>query len=394
MIDPKATDFGYINVIINNNSDAPVSAIFSEERAIPYVSEVENFQIALTRLKVPSSSIPLFQFANLDIVGNSPYWVALALGPSLNGGGATPPIFRNVIWEQQRAHDQKRFVYSYTAFLNMINKALGLLWDDARNAGGNPWGLGGYNTSTAPFFQLENNSPAITMNLPSNALEPYGTPFYRFDAAGVEQPTNIHLFMSPQLYMFFAGFPTYYYGITGALNDPRLAYDMTIKLDTWKLSQNKTTINGSGTLVTNRLNMKYYPDYTSLHLWQQLSRIFIVSNMPIQFEALASKDDNGVPRTIEMLQDFEIPPNDTGIQKENIYYFAQGPPRFHNFKVTGELRRLDLQFYFQMSDLSIYPINVLPGFEISAKVLLERRLNQHLKMYHTEDPGNRYTGLM
>lgn len=375
-IDAKASDFNYTNVIMNNPGPQIVTADYYEERRIPFIGDMESYQIAITRIKIPTSSIPLFEFQH-----NS-YYVSFTLGPD-----NTNPITVPVSYYLVKSRDKQDFVWNYSDFLNMVNLALSDLWAQAV---ANP----AYNIDPSlanfpPYFLLQEASPFVQLILPYDNAEPFGTPFHRFSATSPPPSemlaTNINLFMSGQLYYFFSGFPSYSYRPEGATGDVNLMNRFIFYPQ--KLQEGLTTLQTMGTdpAYATRTAITVFPDYSFLYLWQKLSRVFVTSAMPIHFEALSVRGDQGEARTIQMLNDWEVSPTADGRQREYINFAVQGEPRWHNFTNTGPLTILHLQFHLQLSDLTTMPLEILPGFEVSTKILFQRRWSTAIKQYSEEE---------
>ena len=195
--------------------------------------------------------------------------------------------------------------------------------------------------------------------------------------------------MSQKLYSFFAGYSSFFYGNAGA-GDPRLAHRFEfVEGELFDSTKTTTTL---GTEYADIEMIRYYPNYSFLYLWQHLSRILILSNMPIQKEAVAIRADNGNAKTLEILNDFEIPPTADGKLKESVFFFPAGELRWSNFKASGPLKRLDIQLFIQLRNGNIIPLRLLPNTEASIKFSIKRRKTKKYYRYGIDDKAT--TGIL
>ena len=154
-IDDKASDFGYINLFLNNSTDQEVTALYQEDRNIPYLEQMELYKIAVSRFKVPTASLPLFEFEEVPTTGQSPYWVALTQGPNNDN-----PLYENVVYTNQRANTgNEKYIYDYQSFLDMVNTALRKLWVQAI-------GDATYNVSlVGAKIRTQENAPSLVLKI-------------------------------------------------------------------------------------------------------------------------------------------------------------------------------------------------------------------------------------
>ena len=130
-------------------------------------------------------------------------------------------------------------------------------------------------------------------------------------------------------------------------------------------------------------------DFSSLHLWQSLSRIVLITSINIDKEAILTINDQGKPQNQEILTDFEIPQT-TRTLKEYIFFFPQGELRRVNFKGSGPLTRFDLSVYYQDNQGNLVPLMIQPNFEFNIKIQFERRKARSLLYYINPDKYNKY----
>ena len=195
--------------------------------------------------------------------------------------------------------------------------------------------------------------------------------------------------MSPKLFYFFSGFSAYDYGTAGIAGNLDLRY----KLQLYQRPTNVFTrpiwndrpLPANTNIVFNILQ----EDFSSLHLWQSLSRIVLITSINIDKEAILTINDQGIPQNQEILTDFEIPQT-TRTLKEYIFFFPQGELRRVNFKGSGPLTRFDLSVYYQDNQGDLVPLTIQPNFEFNIKIQLERRKARNLLYYINPDKYNKY----
>ena len=64
-------DYTYLNLQLINTGTTDIPATYNETRTRPIVDDMEAYMLSIIRMKVPSSSIPLFVFedgANMHII--------------------------------------------------------------------------------------------------------------------------------------------------------------------------------------------------------------------------------------------------------------------------------------------------------------------------------------
>ncbi len=358
------SDYGYLNILINNDSNEMKLAEYNETRLQPIVTNMNDWQIGITRLKIPTTAIPLMIFED------NQYEIGFCIN--------TPP-FSNLISEtvtyDRPANDftqfpYNRYIFYYDQFLFDVNNALQKLWNSALldpAYAGLP--ASGYTQVDAPYFRLKSSTEGyLELVLP---CDPTGTPSCPFNQNG------IRILMSNRLFFFFSGFASNFTqsGWFAPVGKQPLTYVLQID----------PTADSVQTLPAYQANPQrpvnvIQQDYPSLFLWQSLTRIFITTTVLLEKEVLLISGDQGQPKTIEVLTDFEIPQTQQGL-REYIFYQPQGNLRYINFKSTGWLDRFDLKVFFQTKDLQTFQLVIPPTFEMNLKLEFKRRKAHNLLQY-------------
>lgn len=368
------SDFGYYNILINNNSDTDKEALFNETRTTPILTNVQDFYLTVIRFKIPTNRIPLFIFEE-DENGNSPYFITFSLGKGYNN-----PVSVRVDFSSTDANEdigaqrpRPKAIYYYSSFTNMVNQAFRDLYGQILT---NPaYATAFTNAGINPVTELPANSPQIRYN-PETTLFSLQVPYVTGTEQGspFTQPTvinqdfiNIHF--SKKLNFFYQGF-----------NDKILINPPTPNAQVVLNFPKPTLVNGGnlGTepaynLTTPARNyLEITQDYSTVNLWQTLTRIILGTTVPIEQEYIGVEGRDGTNFNQLLLTDFEIEPNENGRQRDYIYYNADHP-RYSNFSSNGDLNFFDLRVFYQTKDLSTYPVLIAPNDEISVKLQFKRR---------------------
>lgn len=372
-------DVGYYNVLINNDTDDNKIAEFQETRQAPVLSNMQDWQLAVVRFKIPAVSIPLFIFEDVEDPNNannyiSPYYVGVSVGSNY-----TNPFIQNVVYLPQfgtstsTIRPYNRFMYYYTSFLQMINEAIKQLMLTAELVPPYSGLFGGLDMNLeSPFFRIDDSNSYIKLILPIET-GPKTSPFV-YNTNG--QYVNLHF--SKKLFYFLAGFNA------KLLQSPPQQYmDYVLMISLPNTYDNLITLKEYDTLP-DRPALSFYQDYSCLYLWNTLSRILLTTNIPVEQELIGVKGADGQNYSQTLLTDFEVPPNREGNQRDYIFYFADFP-RYINFSSNGDLRQMDLRIFFQTRDLQTFPLQIPPTFEASIKLQFKRRKAKELLQYSGED---------
>lgn len=406
------SDFGYYNIIMNNYSSNTTSidpngfpntfllAEHIDNRTMPILDNQQDWQVCIERFKIPGVTIPLMIFLDngptTSLNYQSSYYIAFSRGPNDDfltpaiQVRFTPQVLNNLA--QFNGPPNDRFIFYYTNFLTQVNTALDLAWtylsidNDYEDLF-----IDGVTIAGPPYFKLDTTTNYIKIILPAYntlpSIEP--TPFQ-----SQYNQNGINILMSSNLFYYFFGFPAGFYGANGIpttldIGQPSagqtvyLNYRLNLNIDTTTLST-LPPFYGNGETnpripFYNNVNT-VFQDYSSLTLWQTLTRIIITTDAPVDYENAAVKGTNGTPYTMNILTDYEIPGLDTGEQRQYLYYNAINE-RWLNFKNTGFLDRFNVRVFVQFNNLQTIPLFIPPTFECTIKVGFKRRKSHNLLQY-------------
>lgn len=194
--------------------------------------------------------------------------------------------------------------------------------------------------------------------------------------------------MSQNLFYFFSGFPAFFYGSTGLATPADVPLSILPNIVNYRLLLNLNNDNiqvlpAFGDYPAGNYNV-VFQDYSSIFLWQVLSKILLTTTIPIEGEAVVLKGNQGTPTTQRVLTDFNIQQQLDGIQRQYLFYDAQFP-RWSNIKTPGDLRRIDLRVWVQFANLQTIQLPIPPTFELEVKLMFKRRKAYNLLQYTKKD---------
>jgi hypothetical protein len=379
-----SSDNSYYNFWIKNDGQLTgIEASLNEERIGPVLDRMQDYSVSVARFSVPGSTIPLFKFEFLDPPANtrSAYTITVASGNDIDPAVAEFDLFidDDLTFDPTTFNTNdpyKHFVYYYQQFINMFNRSMSAIWAGLRvdpNFTAIYPILATMTDDDYPRLQQIPNTPYLEIKFPLSATAPFigQSPFLGFNP-GAE---SLYLFLNPKLFYFLAGFNSNYFK-GGALNSTtQLQVPDAVHL------LNPINFSYQDPALLPLTVATFKQDYSSLHNWQQLSRIVFTTAMPIESESVGVNDGDGTNYNQTMLTDFEIQPNANGSARETIYYYPQGENRPYNFTGTGPLRKMSIRVFFQLRDLSLIPLIIAPGFDMTLKLQFKRRQAANLLQY-------------
>lgn len=386
-------DTSYFNFWIRNDqSVGSIPAFFLEDRRAPVLDRMEDFTVSVARFRIPGALIPLFIFEE------GAYVISMAIGPNVayttdNTSNQFSNIYTRTVnytapggFPVPDISPDNRFVYYYREMLDMINTTLDLLWADVL---ADPAYVGAIprpiitatNFTTGPIIILDDKSAFLRIDIPQqdNGVLPNSVWVSPFGGNNASDRNSIHIFLSPKLFYFLSGFNSQFYQ-GGAGFSP-----LFVPLANHRLTFDYQTANKAFDVPESRFPayraLPIYQDYSCLHLWQRLGRLLFTTSMPIASEDIGVNGLDGENFSQTILTDFEVLPNEAGTAREYIAFYPQGDLRVYNFTSNGELRKMSLRVYYQLQDLSLIPLQIPPGFEVTVKLEFKRRINGRLLTY-------------
>jgi hypothetical protein len=193
--------------------------------------------------------------------------------------------------------------------------------------------------------------------------------------------------MSSSLYFSkFVGFPLKFNFGTAGLPGTNLNVVLSLNIR----QDNQETLNeedmdkttAAYELPTRFVNV-VYQDYINLYSWQDVTRVLFMTSLPVYPEdyTFPNPQNPGQKYTQLILTDYDVPPSRVHNQRDRLFYYANGDDRYFNFTSSSPLLITQVKIYFQLNDLSIYPVMLQPNEELLVKMRFIRRISRSLLEY-------------
>lgn len=190
----------YYNININNTTNSPIVAQYTEERTNPILYKPSDYYCSVIRFTIPANSVPIFNFTELT------YSVSLEY--------TTPPplpvttIVRVYLTYLTQNVVNRTYVYSYQFMVDMINIALGEAYALIIDAtAGSPPELA---VSPAPFFIYDAKTNLISLMASRFFEVGYREPINSTLVPPAFQDTTIKIWLNGALYTFFNNFDVFF----------------------------------------------------------------------------------------------------------------------------------------------------------------------------------------
>lgn len=367
-------DYVYYNFLLYNDTDTNKIAEFNETREDAIIKDASDWDLAVVRFSIPSTTIPIFVW--------KPNLYYLGLGTNDGAGGIKMLTIEVELTIKNQivpnGNNTENYVYNYQLWIDNLNAAMRALYINVNNGVPTPAGI-----DRRPIFYY--NSP-----------DDFGILFPEYDDAGgffpffpANTPANNplttldepKLYMSRALYSQF--FPSLDSQFIDTLSLPNI-FDIT-NVPT-KLPMNyliRATQRVDNFVLKETLYDIVYDvwvnktQYLSQFAWTKVRRIILSStSLQVNPEQIGASGKNGRPYFENILTDFELPIEHDGLNKTTIYY-QPSVFRYISILSDSEIRKMDLRIYFQDYDtLNIFPLEIPPHHDVNVKLQF-RRIKQN-----------------
>jgi hypothetical protein len=372
----------YYSVIVNNSGDATtnVAATWDVTQNQAIIGKASDYYLTVSKFTIPGSNIPVMQIPIQSGISQTdpnltPFivtikWVSGNVSesatvefvpedetqieppaPSVNGGNQQlGPYY---------------WYYNYTSFINIINDAFETAFGQLITSPGFPTPSTSDPSAGGPAY-----APYLTYN-PDTQLLNFVLDFHYIDYQTANLYTNFEIFINTPLYQYLAGFPFTYVTSSGNAN-----YRINAN---WNY-ENSYTIPGiipstSVAYPGNSTSYYYAPaypwfvnleqEYNTIGSWNCFKDIvFLTQSMPVApsfIPSTALGQQTGQSNFKSIVTSFSPILNSPGDARQQIQYYPQGPYRLINLNGTGEMRRFDIQVYWQDNLNNLWLISVGPG---------------------------------
>lgn len=330
----------YYNISIPSTTIAsnPSPAIFQQELNEAIIQKPSDYYLAIIRFTIPTQDIPIMvaqiqPFPNTNI-NNTIYSVTLTYQTFTSGQIFVQYVTQNpnaLVLPLSASHPNADntlyyYIYTYTAFLNMINTALQTAFTALNVAvpGGLPVG------SVAPYFQFDTFTERISLV----------AQIANYDIT-IANP--IKIFVNYQLFTFIDGLPFIFEGIT-------LPGGKDVQL---LVENNKNNwYNPPYLTIPPPIPPVYYimtQEYNTISDWNSFKSLQLVSNiLPIKSEyvPVVSQINQSIVNSQGILKDFE-PLIELGPEaRTTVQYQLQSPYQLINLTSDIPLTKIDVRIYW------------------------------------------------
>jgi len=385
----------YYNVVIPQNKNAifgrgnpdrsPQQAFFTETRNSPIVEYPNDYYLSVIRFQAPCYWIPIFfnigwnpvpggtvnttyssvtlvsgAFSAQSYINHVPAYDYTSVALNQNPLFPQPPASALDINQYNSPYYA---VYSYQAFLDMVNSAFALANASIIASAGLPADL-------APPILVYNKDTSIISIL--------------VDQRYLTLPVNIY--MNSLLSNFFnPGFKTFTYGFD-------LAGGADIQIIIENNNENAYKANPDAVGMVNGSPYTYPKDFyvisqerPTLSNWQAFkSLVFFVGSTPIKNEYVPITTGRATQDQQPILTDFIIPIADTaGAVQTDITYYPTAQYRLVDIFGSSPIYTTSLQVFWTDNYFNLYPLMLPANNQISIKMLFIKK-----ELYKSKQIGN------
>ncbi len=371
-----------INVFSPYNGTGSIPASFSETRTESIVDKPEDYQLAVARFSVDTSSIPItyipsaasgYTNAWTGVTGSYPTVFGVEL--SYTGSSFSPTAFSGAVQLYYFPHSAESIITennqtmlridSFENMLSMVNQAYFIAFNNMKSANPNTVGLIPPRIFYDPPTQLFHLNAGETSDGKTGW---YGGPT---ESAHLNDP---RILMSRNLYQFFRGFRDIYDNSTNTLAPANNYNDINL----W--------IKDDGNTLTG-VSYDIPQEFNSAVEWSTFNNlIFSTNNIPIRSEYLQTNQNNfgnysnylpqnglGINFTKKILTDFQPVIGSLLDNGGVLQYFPQGPYRWIDLISSQPLRTFDVTASWQDSLGNFHPLYLQPGEQMNMKILFRRK---------------------
>lgn len=334
------TDHVYYNADIVNHTPQPIPVQFLEERSEAILSNPSEYYLSVIRFRLPGNLIPLFHFPPIN-----PFFVTF----SRSGIDFSFPVNFIPVTSSTTPFlgSENNPVFFYQQMLDSINQALHLAYL-AVNAAGPPFDI---------FF------PPVMWYNETNQLFYLRTRNDQFSPSFIG-PDVVDIWFTSNLFNLFNTMHGFIQGFNRLdLKDFRVFIQNNVN----NVPPNIPFPNTDALLdMRTEVNIQY--------AWEDISKIFITSvSLNINMEEIKSANNSGINITRPIVKDFE-PIVSGDFRTNNVFQYQPSSNWILIDLLSNDpLRKLDLQFFWESKNGSIFPFIVPPQMFATVKLMFVRK---------------------
>lgn len=330
----------YYNLSYLNNKSSPQPILITENRNDPIINNPKKYHMTVARFTIATQYIPIFIFetAGNNLPNNNYYSVTI--------NNSTEYITYIPANNLTSADDEYLFVYSYQAFLDMINESFRLAFIAAAPAG----------CTQPPYLIYEKDVQLFCLIVEKAYVV-----------------NNHKIYMNTPLYSFFDNFNVKLWGYN-------LVTQKDVEIRLANTGHNTVDLNASGYPLVVGGAYEMCQEYNSVYNWNDAkSIVFLSNNIAVSPEAVTARNTSTMIQGDlyqKMLTDIEFEPVAGNTASSSLRGYLQYIPmqyRFLDLTDDQPLYRVDLQVMFQTRNLRLYPLKLLPGEFLSMKIMFVKK---------------------
>ena len=311
----------YYNIRIQSDIETRKHATFSVNRVQSVLDNPSDYEAAVVRFSLPSTSIPLIIFEN------NKYSVSLKIGAS--------EYTQDLVWvSNSNVYPTEKYVYNIQDIVDFMNTAFTTAFNNLN--------AGNVITSTVPpFMSFSSVTNLLTLHVPQSYIT-----------------DGITVYANEELYLKMNTFQDFYYETP---TQGQLNYEFVIK-----------------DLFINSVTYNTIPYFTSTQQFATISAIqdlrqiqFITNSIPVNREL----DGAQANITSNTLTDFEPTQENTFSGGGVIQFFPQGPLRYIDLLSKHELHNIDLTINWVSKTGIVYPFYLQGEQSLTIKLLFRKKEN-------------------
>lgn len=354
----------YYEITVPNLSSSYIPCQFQETRQQPYITNTQDWEVAITAFNIPSSAIPLFIFQNPSTppLYNAGYWISIST--DTNAAVSIPVLYdppqsQKLNTAIQQPPPYNSAIFNYTLFLEQINIAFLTLWLQLVALGQIPAG------KMSPFIAFYPETQLFKLYVDSS-LEYYD---------GTNYTTSIKIFLNFNLMSYF-WFPSQYQNVpNGLLLNPPLDYLILFTQVTYIAAGTGANfvLGGVGSTITfNKYELSQ--EYSTLAQWAQYQRIlFFSNNIPVYNKEIGDATNLGNDQSFNVLMDFNI--DDNAVYNRSLIQYDDGATlKWISLRAVPAIRTIDMNVQFMgTSSNDIFPCYITPNTKFSVTIWFRRK---------------------
>lgn len=339
--------FYQVNIFNPDLATSPIYAEFQEVRQQPIIQNPSEYQVAVSRVEIPTSFLPLFFFQD------GQYKVTLTYV-------ATGQNYQQIVVNTQPLSTSDKAIYSVQGFLDDINTAFELAYT----------ALVTDHPGTVDFY------PVMIFNPATQLFSLLVDPKY---ATGYPYPNttdNVQIWMNRQLYVKFGSFNVEY---TNVYNAPSGKDYKFVVNDTGNNQYTYTFLN----TATPTKFLRIEQDAPS-HSMSDVSSIIITSNsLPLITDQFARSyggnqsfalSTQGKSANLPILTEFFVEPSTFQTPASTaVFLYNAALYRMYDLFGNNPIQTLDFKFYWSDRQGNLYPLQIAPGRSLNLKIVFIKK---------------------